>query len=231
MRRKGLELALGYRFGDVDQLRQALQHRSWVGETGEGPSNERLEFLGDTILQFVVTDFVYAHYPEYPPGDIAMLRSSVVRNEVLFEVAREVGLGGYLRLGKGEESTGGREKSSILADAMEAVLGAVFLDGGLEAARSLILRLWEERIRKGAAAPGWKDYKSRLQEYLAREGDRPVYRITEKGPDHDKSFSAVLSVNGVDWGEGTGLTKREAQQVAASRALEALEPGTDKPCA
>ena len=231
MRRKGLELALGYRFGDVDQLRQALQHRSWVGETGEGPSNERLEFLGDTILQFVVTDFIYANYPEYPPGDIAMLRSSVVRNEVLFEVAREVGLGGYLRLGKGEESTGGREKSSILADAMEAVLGAVFLDGGLEAARSLILRLWEERIRKGAAAPGWKDYKSRLQEYLAREGDRPVYRITEKGPDHDKSFSAVLSVNGVDWGEGTGLTKREAQQVAASRALEALEPGTDKPCA
>ena len=221
----GLEPTLGYTFESPDQLREALRHRSWVAETGQGPSNERLEFLGDTILQFVVTDFIYANYPEYSEGELAKLRSSAVKREVLFEVALAMGLGEHLMLGKGEEATGGRAKPSILADAMEAVLGAVYLDGGLEVARSLIMRLWEERVRRGAAAPGWSDYKSRLQEHLAREGHRPTYSLTETGPDHDKSFTAVVSVNGREWGTGTGRSKREAQQVAASRALNAL--GTD----
>ena len=218
----GLEPALGYRFESQDHLQEALRHRSWVAETGEGPSNERLEFLGDTILQFAVTDFIYAEYPGHSEGELAKLRSSAVKREMLYEVARDMGLGEHLMLGKGEEATGGRDKPSILADAMEAVLGAVYLDGGLEPARRLILRLWEERVRRGAASPGWSDYKSRLQEHLAQDGHRPAYSITETGPDHDKSFTAVVSVNGREWGTGTGRSKREAQQVAASRALQAL---------
>lgn len=222
----GLEFKLDYRFQSPDQLQEALRHRSWVAETGRGPSNERLEFLGDTILQFVVTEFIYTNYPEHSEGELAKLRSSAVKGEVLFEVALEMDLGEYLMLGKGEEATGGREKPSILADAMEAVLGAVYLDGGLEAARSLILRDWEKRVQRGAAAPGWSDYKSRLQEHLAREGRRPAYSVTEAGPDHDKSFTAVVTVDGRDWGTGAGRSKREAQQVAARRALQALTPAS-----
>lgn len=199
-------------------------HRSWVAETGKGPSNERLEFLGDTILQLVVTDFIFANYPDHSEGELAKLRSSAVKREVLFEVALDMGLGEHLMLGKGEEATGGRDKPSILADAMEAVLGAVYLDGGLDAARDLILRLWEERIRKRASAPGWSDYKSRLQEYLAQRGDRPGYSITESGPDHEKVFTAVVSVSGRECGTGTGRSKREAEQVAARRALDGLGP-------
>lgn len=221
---RGLESALSYRFESAEPLREALRHRSWVAEVGPGPSNERLEFLGDTILQLVVTDFIYANYPEYSEGELAKLRSSAVNGDVLFEVACDVGLGGYLRLGKGEEATGGRERPSILADAMEALLGAVYLDGGLEEARSVILRFWEERLRRGATAPGWHDYKSRLQEHLAQTGDRPAYSITEAGPDHNKSFTAVVSVNGHECGSGTGRSKKEAQQVAANRALETLAP-------
>lgn len=202
---------------------EALRHRSWVAETGEGPDNERLEFLGDTILQYVVTDFIYARYPNHSEGDLAKLRSSSVRREVLSDVGIEVGLGDHLMLGKGEEATGGRLKPSILADAMEAVLGAVYLDGGLEAARSLILRLWGRRIRRRAAAPGWSDFKSRLQERLARGGDEPAYTVSDSGPDHEKVFTAVVEIKGRAWGRGTGRSKREAEQAAAGRALRALE--------
>ena len=217
-----LESVLGYSFTDPAHLRQALRHRSWVAETGEGPSNERLEFLGDTILQLVVTDFIFAHYPDHPEGGLAKLRSSAVRKEVLFAVAAELGLGDHLMLGRGEEATGGRGKASILADAMEAVLGAVYLDGGLDPSRRLILRLWEERIRRRAASPGWNDYKSRLQEHLARDGAVPGYSISGAGPDHAKLFTAAVSVDGTEWGTGTGRSKREAQQAAARQALETL---------
>ena len=217
------ESVLDYSFTDPEHLHEALRHRSWVAETGQEPSNERLEFLGDTILQLVVTDFIFAHYPDHPEGELAKLRSSAVNKEVLFEVAGDISLGDHLMLGKGEESTGGRGKASILADAMEAVLGAVYLDGGLEPARRLILRLWEERIRSSAESPGWSDYKSRLQEHLAREGRKPGYSISEAGPDHEKLFTAVVSVSRTDWGTGTGRSKREAQQSAAKQALDALE--------
>ena len=217
------EPVLDYSFTDPEHLHEALRHRSWVAETGQEPSNERLEFLGDTILQLVVTDFIFAHYPDHPEGELAKLRSSAVNKEVLFEVAGDISLGDHLMLGKGEESTGGRGKASILADAMEAVLGAVYLDGGLEPARRLILRLWEERIRSSAESPGWSDYKSRLQEHLAREGRKPGYSISEAGPDHEKLFTAVVSVSRTDWGTGTGRSKREAQQSAAKQALDALE--------
>ena len=218
----GLEQALAHSFSDPELLNRALRHRSWVAETGQGPSNERLEFLGDTILQLVVTDFIFANYPDHSEGEMAKLRSSAVRKQVLFAVADELGLGDHMLLGKGEESTGGRNKGSILADAMEAVLGAVYLDGGLEPARRLILRLWEQRITSAAARPGWSDYKSRLQESLARTGARPEYGVESDGPDHRKVFTAIVSVDGSVYGSGTGPSKREAQQAAARAALEAL---------
>ncbi len=218
-----LERSLKYSFERPDRLNEALRHRSWVAETGHGPSNERLEFLGDTILQFVVTDFIYEKYPEYPEGELAKLRSSTVRKEVLWDVGQQMGLGEHLMLGKGEEATGGRRKPSIIADAMEAVLGAIYLDGGLEKSRSLILRLWKRRILRRAAAPGWGDFKSRLQEDLAQDGDRPSYSISEAGPDHDKSFTATVEINGREWGTGVGRSKREAEQAAAGQALRALK--------
>lgn len=225
----GLEGALEYSFTDPEHLHQALRHRSWIAESGRGPSNERLEFLGDTILQMAVTDFIFSHYPDHPEGDLVKLRASTVSNDALHGVAEELGLGAYLMLGKGEEATGGRSRPSILADAMEAVLAAVYLDGGLDPARRLILRLWEDRIRHRAESPGWSDYKSRLQEHLAQEGTRPGYRLTEAGPDHEKRFTAVVSVDGTDLGTGTGSSKRDAQQSAARQALEALAATTENP--
>ncbi len=223
-----LESELGYVFDRSTCLEQALRHRSWVAETGKGPSNERLEFLGDTILQLVVTDYIFAHYPDHEEGDLAKLRSSAVKKEVLYEVAVRLDLGASLMLGKGEEATGGRDKPSILADAMEAVLGAIYLDGGLDPARRVIMRLWEKRIRQSADRPGWGDYKSRLQELLIQTGARPEYRLTTAGPDHHKTFTAVVWVAGTERGTGTGRSKREAQQEAARATLEALaDDGTD----
>ena len=218
----GFESVLGHHFNEPELLHEAFRHRSWVAETGRAPSNERLEFFGDAVLQLVVTDFIFHHYPDHPEGELAKLRSAAVNKDVLCEVAEEIGLGDHLMLGRGEESSGGRSKVSILADAMEAVLAAVYLDGGLEPARRLILRLWEDRIRTAAKSPGWNDYKSRLQERLAREGKTPSYSITAVGPDHEKLFTAVVEVDGTEVGTGTGRSKRDAQQSAAGRALEAM---------
>lgn len=214
------ESALGYTFEDPELLARALRHRSYVSEAGSGPSNERLEFLGDSVLGQVITEYIYRQYPGLAEGKMTKLRASAVSRGVLCEVAEEMGLGGHLKLGKGEEATGGRDRASILADALEAVLAAVYLDGGPEAARRLILERWEERIRRRADAPGWNDYKSRLQERLAKEGGRPCYRIAESGPDHEKLFTAAVFVEGVERGSGTGRSKREAEQSAARRALD-----------
>ena len=220
--RDSLEKALGYSFADPEYLNQALRHRSWVAEIGQGPSNERLEFLGDTILQLVATDFIFANYPDYPEGELVKLRSSAVTNEVLFEVAEELGLGDHMLLGKGEEAAGGRNRLSILGDAMEAVLGAVYLDGGLEPARRLILRLWEQRIEHAAVRPGSSNYKSRLQELLASRGTQPEYGISSEGPAHQTVFTAVVSVDGIERGSGTGPSKKQASKAAARAALEVL---------
>ena len=216
------EVALGHRFSDPNLLRKAMLHRSYVAEWPEEESNERFEFLGDTILQLVVTDFIFVQYPELPEGELAKIRAASVNRDVLFEVAEEIGLGFHLLLGKGEEASGGREKASILADAMEAVLAAVYLDGGLETCRRLILRIWEARIRQRSTAPGRRDYKTRLQESLARSGLRPRYKLTSDGPDHEKTFTAIVSVDGSVRGIGTGRSKKEAEQFAAERALASL---------
>ena len=219
----GLESALEYRFGDASYLEEALRHSSWVAETGEGPSNERLEFLGDTILQMVVTDFIFHKYPDLPEGQLVPLRASVVGNKVLHRMAVRLGLGRYLALGKGEEATGGRTRPRILADAMEAVIGAVYLDGGLGAARDLIMRIWEERITTEAESPGRSDYKSRLNVELGSAAHEVRYTVTGAGPDHEKLFTARVSVGEEELGSGSGRSKREAEQSAARQALGKLD--------
>ncbi len=220
--RSGLESALEYRFRDPSHLDRALRHRSWVAETGEGPSNERLEFLGDTILQLVVTDFIFHEYAGLSEGQMAKLRASVVNKDVLHRMAEGLDLGRYLALDKGEESTGGRTKPSILADAMEAVIGAVYLDGGLGAARELVMRIWEERITTEAALPGRSDYKSRLNVELGSDAHEVRYTVTGAGPDHEKLFTARVSIGDEELGSGSGRSKREAEQSAARRALGEL---------
>jgi ribonuclease-3 len=200
-----------------------MAHRSWCAETPGEPSNERLEFLGDAVLGLVVTDHLYRTYPDLPEGELAKVRASVVNSEALAEVASDLGLGRALLLGKGEDASGGREKPSILADAMEAVIGAVYLDGGWGAASELIMRLLGERIEEGAAGPGGQDFKTRLQELAAHEFDQlPRYEVTDEGPDHAKRFFATVLVGGVRRGRGEGRSKKQAEQQAAREAWHEL---------
>lgn len=217
-----LEESLGYVFENPGLLRLALTHRSVSSEDRTRNDNERLEFLGDAVLQLVVTDLLYGVYPHLAEGEMAKVRAAVVSRPTLAEIARELDLGAHVELAPGEDRTGGREKDSILADAVEAVLGAVYLDAGLEPARSMVLSLWADRVADRAKSPGVKDYKTRLQEILARDGRRPVYEVEGTGPDHDRHFSAVVSVDGRLVGSGEGRSKKEAEQAAASRAIAAL---------
>lgn len=217
-----LAVRIGHRFRDPALLDHAFRHRSWCAEN-DGPSNERLEFLGDSVLGLAVTDHAYATYPGLPEGALAKMRAAVVSSVSLAALARELELGRYLRLGRGEESTGGRDKASILADALEAVIGAVFVDAGWAAARAVVLGLVEERIAAAAEGPGVQDYKTRLQELVARHYDGPLrYAMTEDGPDHDKHFVAAVVVGGDAVGTGAGKSKKQAQQAAAQDAWERL---------
>ena len=219
-----LEKGLGYEFSDRDLLRMALTHRSVSSEDSSRADNERLEFLGDAVLQLVVTDYIYRSYVSLPEGQLAKVRAAVVSRATLSDVARGLGLGDYLDLAPSEDATGGRDKDSILADAVEAIIGAVYLEAGLDEAAALILRLWADRIEERAKRPGVKDYKTRLQEVLAQSGTRPYYRVDGAGPDHDRWFTATVSINGSVAGTGEGRSKKAAEQAAASRALERLNP-------
>jgi ribonuclease-3 len=219
-----LQLALGHTFADPSLLDRALTHRSFCSEQGIAHSNERLEFLGDSVLGFVVTTFVFDEYPALPEGELAKLRASVVSAETLAAIANELDLGSALRLGKGEDASGGRAKPSILADAMEAVIAAVYLDGGLEPARRLVLNVLESRIRVQAVGPGGGDYKTRLQELAARTLDQlPKYHVRHEGPDHSKLFFASVSLREVVYGTGEGRSKKAAEQAAARVAWERLQ--------
>ena len=202
-----LEAALGHEFEDPRLLRLALTHRSVSAEDPSRKDNERLEFLGDAILQLAVTDLLYRDYPQLPEGQMAKVRAAVVSRPVLAAVARDLTVGRYLELAPGEERTGGRKKDSILADAVEALIGAVYLDAGLEAARLVILEHWESVVAERAKSPGVKDYKTRLQEQLARDGRKPVYSVTGSGPDHERTFAARVAVDGLELGEGFGNSK------------------------
>ena len=213
---------LGQRL-DRDLLRQALTHRSYAYENGGLPTNERLEFLGDSILGLVITERLYRDFPDEPEGQLAKLRAAVVNSQALADVARSVGLGSYLLLGKGEESTGGDDKSSILADAMEAVIGAMYLSTDLETTRSFIERIFGPLIAASSQLGAGLDWKTSLQE-LSAELDKgvPEYRVTDTGPDHAKQFTAEAIVAGRVLGIGHGRSKKFAEQEAAAQAYAAL---------
>lgn len=201
----------------------ALTHRSYCAENPSNEPNERMEFLGDSVLGLVVTDHIYRTYNQLPEGQLAKLRASVVNTATLADLARDIGLGPLLRLGKGEDLSGGRDKESILADALEAVFGAVYVDGGFQRAREVILAHTDEAIVEAAAQPGRKDYKTQLQELTARLAlGSPVYEIDGTGPDHDKRFTAVTFIDGVARGQGDGTSKKRAEQVAARSAYKAV---------
>jgi ribonuclease-3 len=220
------EERLGWTFRDRAIFEQALAHRSWCAEHPEDASNERLEFLGDAVLGVVVTDHVFLTYPSLQEGELAKVRASVVNAEVLAEVAVDVLLGPCLRLGKGEDSSGGREKTSILADAMEAVIAAVYLDGGMDAARGTVMRLLEARIAEAATGPGGDDYKTRLQELAAQHFDRlPRYQVRDEGPDHAKRFFATVLLDGQAYGTGEGGSQKRAEQAAARAAWVRVSAG------
>lgn len=222
-----LEERLGYRFHDRELLRAAMYHSSYANEhRGAGiSSNERLEFLGDAVLQLVSAEYLFREHPDAPEGDLTRIRSALVREESLYEVAQRLGLGEYLRLGRGEESGGGRTRPSILADAMESVFAAVYLDGGLEAARSLIHRVLLEREREESVERRRMDCKTMLQELVQRKPNRTLtYELVgSSGPDHAKVFTCRVLLDGREVGRGDGHTKKEAEQAAAMAAVTALK--------
>ena len=221
-----LEDRIGYHFKEPNLLRLALTHRSVSSEDRSRNDNERLEFLGDAVLQLVVTDFLYGSYPNLAEGQMAKVRASVVSRPTLAEIAKFIDLGTFIELAPAEDRTGGRGKDSILADALEAVLGAVFLDSSLDDARNVILGLWTDKVAERAMRPGVKDYKTRLQERLARDGRRPTYEVEGKGPDHDRQFSSIVLVDGEKFGLGAGRSKKEAEQASAKQALVVLKSGS-----
>jgi ribonuclease III len=215
---------LGHTFGDLSLLQHALAHRSWCGEQeGGAPSNERLEFLGDAVLGLVVAGYTFDHYPEFAEGKLAKVRSAVVNARVLAQVAGRLGVGEVLLLGRGEEGSGGRTKASILADAFEAILGAVYLDAGWEAAQRLVLRELGDAIARAGEEPDDFDHKSRLQEKAVREGEgTPRYVVVGSGPDHDRAYVAEVYLGGTLRGTGEGRSKKDAEQEAARAAWEEL---------
>jgi ribonuclease III len=219
-----LEARLGVAFTDRELLLRSLAHRSWCAENGEPESNERLEFLGDSVLGLVVTHYVFEHFPSLPEGQLSEVRAGVVNAQVLAEIALELDLGAHLLLGKGEDAAGGRSKQSILADAFEAVVAAVYLDQGFGIARDVVLRCLQDRIADAAAGPGGRDYKTRLQEITAaRALGRPRYAVRDEGPDHAKHFFAAVFVTDRLYGEGEGRSKKQAEQAAAWVAWTRLQ--------
>ena len=219
-----IEHALGVRFRDAALRDLALTHRSFAFEEGLETHNERLEFLGDAVLDLAIAEMAYVGFPELQEGELAPLRAAIVNMTALSEVARSLGLGDALFLGKGEEKGGGRDKASILADALEAVIGAVYLDQGAESARDLIERLFRPRMTAYARGEGDRDFKSLLQQRASAElHEVPDYRIEERGPDHRKEFTATVFLGGRALGSGEGRSKKEAEQRAAREAFLALD--------
>jgi ribonuclease III len=215
---------LGVDIDDPEVLAPALVHRSWCAENPGHESNERLEFLGDAVLGLIITDHAFHAYTTLSEGELTDVRKAVVNAVTLAEVADELNLGDHLLLGKGEEQSGGREKPSILADALEAVLGAVYVSAGTEEAHDLVLRLLGARVAEAhAGGPGGQDYKSRLQELAARQFDEaPRYETLAEGPDHARRFHVTVAVAGVPRGTGDGWSKKQAEQVAARDAYATL---------
>lgn len=219
-----LEQLLDYTFGNKDYLYEALSHSSFANEKKKTRhSNERLEFLGDSVLSVVVSQYLFEHYPDLPEGELTKIRAALVCEKSLHKFALRIRLGDFLLLGKGEEHTGGRERPSILADAFEAVIAAIYLDGGLEAARRHILRFIPATLPNNRAVL-FGDYKTALQEVIQKNPEEKVeYVLThESGPDHNKTFVVEVQLNTNVIGTGTGKSKKEAEQMAAKEALELM---------
>jgi len=228
--RQNLVRAMGVELPE-DLLTLALTHRSYAFENGGLPTNERLEFLGDAVLGLIITDELFHRHPDRPEGDLAKLRSSIVNTQALAGVARELtheGLGEYLLLGRGEITTGGADKSSILADGMESLLGAVYIAFGMQTARELVLRLFGALLDTSATLGAGLDWKTSLQELTTDRGfGVPRYEVSSEGPDHDRRFSAAVFVRGEIRGTGNGRTKKAAETEAAAQAWTALDSEPD----
>jgi ribonuclease III len=207
-----------------ERFEHALTHRSYAYEQGGLPTNERMEFLGDAVLQLVVTEHLFLAYPGHSEGQLAKLRAAVVNSRALADVARTLDLGSLVKLGRGEEATGGRDKSSILADTMEAVIGAVFLDHGIDSARIFVHYLFDDLMAEVATRGAGLDWKTSLQEISSVAGlGVPFYQIVESGPDHAKTFQAMVVIGEASYGPGAGRNKKEAEQNAAAVAFAALK--------
>ncbi len=222
-----LESKMGYSFKDKGLLREAITHKSYFHENMDKciSYNERLEFLGDSVLELVIGDYLFGSFPEYTEAELSKLRAYIVQEHTLSDVALRIGLGDFLLLGKGEESTGGREKSSVLADALEALIGAIYLDGGLKKARSFIHRFFKDIIPTMGMKGLRFDFKTELQEKAqAIFGVLPRYTITsETGPEHEKTFEVVVFIKDMVYGSGRGKSKKEAAQHAAEVALKKMQ--------
>ncbi len=220
-----LQEKLNYKFKNEDLLINALTHSSYANEVRNGvSSNERLEFLGDSVLSIIVSEYIYKKFGDLPEGELTKIRASLVCEKSLCQFSREMELGQYLRLGKGEEKGGGRERDSILADAFEAVLAAMYLDGGFEVAKKHVLRFIKDELYNHNEAEAFKDYKTALQEIIQRNPEESVtYILTnETGPDHDKVFEVEVRLNSNTIGRGKGKNKKQAEQFAAKEALQLM---------
>lgn len=211
-------------------LELAFTHRSFAYESASKQTNERLEFLGDSVLGLIVTEELYKRYPEFDESRLSPLRSGIVNMRALADIARELDIGKYIRLGKGEEVTGGRDKNSLLADALEAVIGAIYLQCGFEVCTQIVRRLISTTMDSAFARGAGLDGKTALQELVAALNKGvPEYIVSEEGPDHDKNFTAIAVVAGINVSEGTGKSKREAEQIAARTAYESLKNELPQP--
>jgi ribonuclease-3 len=223
-----IQQRIGHTFNNAELLERALTHKSYANENRVSYHNERMEFLGDAVLSLVISEYLMTVCPDSTEGELSRLRAAVVSEPALAAVSREIGLGDYLLLGKGEDQTGGRNKDSLLADSLEALIAAVYQDAGIDSAESLVIRLFEEAIKKTSASGGSLDYKTELQERCQEQLKQlPEYRIvSETGPDHQKQFAMEVWIKGQLSGSGTGKSKKEAEQRAAKEALEKLSEKT-----
>ena len=218
-----LEKSIGYVFKDKSLLELALTHSSYANELGnQAKCNERLEFLGDSVLSIIVSDYLYNNF-ETPEGDLTKLRASLVCQEALFDFAKEIKLGEFIKLGKGEQNNGGNKRPSILSDAFEALLAAMYLDGGIEPVKSLVLSFVKEYL-KDKNKISFKDYKTELQEIIQKNPEEKIEYVLvgEEGPDHNKSFTVAIKLNTISIAQGTGRSKKAAEQAAACEALKLM---------
>lgn len=222
---KELEKIINYQFKDKALLKRALMHTSYCNEVkAPGGSNERLEFLGDSVLSVVVSEYLFLHYKKLQEGELTKLRASLVCEKALAVFAKEIRLGEFLLLGKGEQQNGGYERPSILSDAFEALLAAMFLDGGMEVVKPFVLHFVKKEMSHREDGEAFHDYKTQLQEIIQRNREEELVYILvgEEGPDHDKSFTVEVRLNSNVIGKGTGHSKKQAEQLAAKQALELM---------